>query len=888
MHEEPRNNHISLLKTHVRRTLPRTGLALSAIVFSMPTFAQGSSESELEEIVVKGIRGSILESLQTKRDMTNVVDAITANDIGKFPDINLSEALQRVPGVTIGRSETGEGKEINVRGLGPAFSRTEINGGNGINAFDFTVLPSELFEQIIVEKSPTAKTQEGALAAVIRAETPKPFNHQGTRAILSAAAVRGENGDTTPRVFGTYSQNWDDRLGVSVSGFYANPTFESSQLSYGSWVPFRNSASADGLATLPEELLDAATPRTPAYYKYTEDRENYAGAVALQFRSSENLEWTFDALYATAEGDRADDRPDIWTSSIAPSEYTITDGVVTSAVYSDPGVQARVGTTFQDIDQEFLQGNLRLNWALNEYWTVSPGISMVRQELSRNFDLYSFAINNADMTYTVDGEVPNFSSSFTDFSTNPEDFDYNIFLFGTNREELEEEALTLDASRSFDDGPLTAFNLGLRFADRDRIASDGARTFLPGGSQTVLGQPDSSLAAVALLREFNVSGASSPGQILGMDRNALRALYHPTHAGFDDSTDWEVYDRGETSNYLVNEKTYTGYSSVDLKVDKFRLNAGLRIVRTETTAEGNQVAGGVVTPRSVDNSYTDYLPSINTTYEVIDNGLIRAAYSRTVNRPNLSDLRPAQIINSGSFTGSRGNPTLQPFRADQFDLGFEYYFHEGAVFQVIGFVKEIGTLITQESVNEIATFPDQLTGEPTTGIISFTQPVNGDEATVTGIETGFITPFYFLDGFAKDFGVIFNYTYADSEATSRSEDGSTRSTPLPGLSEHSLNAAFFYERDGIESRLAYTWRSEYLRDDNVGRQFGAERYIDDYGQLDFSISVPVVDWGELRFEALNILDDQTVEYSQLANGQTPPTNITEKETIYLLTGRVNF
>lgn len=883
-------NRIFLNKRN-RKNLLRYSLAISALIVAAPALAQDADEDSDDDVIfVKGIRASIGQSLDTKRNSVNVVDAITAEDIGKFPDNNLSEALQRVPGVTIGRSETGEGKEINVRGLGPEFSRTEINGGNGINAFDFTVLPAELFEQVVVEKTPTAKTVEGALAAVVRAETPKPFNHQGTRAAVSASAVIGESGHVTPRVFGLISRNWDDRVGVSLSGFYSNPRFESSQISYGSWVPFRNTATAAGLATLPTELLDAATPRTPAYYKYTEDRENYAGAGAFQFRPSDQLEVTIDAIYAKAEGKRADDRPDIWTASLPPTDFTITDGVVTSASYTDPGVQARVGTTFQDIDQEIFQGNVRINWMPTENWTISPSFSIVRREISRNFDLYSFAINDADFSYTVDGEIPNFSSSFTDFSSNPEDFGYNIFLFGKLREEVDEEVFRLDSTRSFDDGPISAFNVGFRYSDRDRIATDAERTFLSGSTQTVLGQADPSLAAVFLLRDFHVSGAPSnvPSQILGMDINALRALYHPNTDGFDEGTDWDVFDRGETTNYVVKEKTLTGYASVDIDFNAFRMNAGLRVVRTKSIADGNQVVGDVVTPRRVENSYWDYLPSINATYEVIEDGLIRASYSRTVNRPNLSDLRPAQVINSGSFTGSRGNPALQPFRADQVDLGFEYYFHEGALFQVTGFVKEIGTLITQENVNELATFPDQLTGEPTTGIISFTQPVNGDEATVKGIETGFTTPFYFLDGFAQDFGVIFNYTYAQSEATSRADDGSTRSTPLPGLSKHSVNAALYYDHGGIDARLAYTWRSEYLRDDNIGRQFGAERFIDGFGQLDFSLSVPVTDWAEVSFEALNILDAQTTEFSLLPNGQKPPSNFTEKERIFLITGRATF
>jgi len=155
----------------------QSGIVMASLMSGGATFAQNvapptptasTSDDRMEEVVVTGIRASIKQSIDSKRDSVNVVDFLTAQDIGKFPDNNLSEALQRVPGVTINRSETGEGKKINVRGLGPEFSRTIINGGSGINGFDYTLLPSEMFTQVSVEKSPTASSQEGALAGVVR------------------------------------------------------------------------------------------------------------------------------------------------------------------------------------------------------------------------------------------------------------------------------------------------------------------------------------------------------------------------------------------------------------------------------------------------------------------------------------------------------------------------------------------------------------------------------------------------------------------------------------------------------------------------------------------------------------------------------------------------
>ena len=879
-----------LLNRVSQTALLMSGIAMTALFVPTPVLAQNVDESSiLEEITVTGIRASITRSLDKKRDSVNVVDFLSAEDIGKFPDNNLSESLQRIPGVTINRSETGEGKQINVRGLGPQFSQTIVNGGNPISGFDFTLLPSEMFTEVSVEKSPTAKSVEGALGGTVRAETPKPFSHEGLRGAISGTAVLGEEGSTNPRVFALISKNWDDKFGVSLSGFYSTPQFESSEIGFGSWVPFRNTATAADAATLPDELLDAGTPRTPAFFKFTEDRENIAVAGTFQARPTDRLEITFDALYADVSGDRIDDRPDFWTSSTVPTNTTIENGVVTSGFFPGAGVQARVGTTQSFIDQEFFQGNFRADWQVNDKWTVSPGINVVRLNQSQAFNLFSFAINGADFQYNVDGDVPRFSTSVTDFASNPEDFGFNLFLFDTRNIKNEEETVTLDVTRSFeDDSPFSAFNFGIRYADRDRIATNSQRSFLFTSAPIAQG---TSLADVAVLRDFGVGGAPdamNPDQILGVDPDAAKALFFPNSDGFDFANTDFVESGRDVLNFSVNEETFTGYVSMDMEWGDVRMNAGLRYVRTEVTAIGNQVVGSVVTPRRVTDSYEDYLPSFNATYEVIDNGFIRASYSRTVNRPTLDDLRPSQAINTGSLTGSRGNPTLDPFRSDMLDLGFEYFFREGALFQVTGFVKEIGTLITLENVNEVATFPDQLTGEPTTGVISFTQPVNGESASILGLELGFTTPFYFLDGFGKDFGIILNYTYADSSASTEASDGTTRETVLPGLSKHSVNAALYYDRAGFSSRLAYTWRDSYLRDDNVGRQFGAERFFEDYGQLDFSLTVPVIEGTSVSFEVLNIFDSKSKEFSLLPSGATPPTNITERERMFLITARATF
>lgn len=850
--------------------------------------APPKSDMVLQEIVVTGVRGSITRALQVKEASVGVVDVITAEDIGKFSDNNLSEALQRIPGVTIDRSELGEGAQINLRGLGPAFSRTEINGGSAFNGFDFGVLASELFSQVTVEKSPTAASTEGGLAGTVYQETPKPFAFEGLAATATAGASIGQEGDTVPRGFALISKNWDDRFGLLASIAYSETDFRTNQVSFGSWGPFRQVASATALATAPQALLDAATPRTTGYYSYILERENIGGTLAFQARPSDTFELTADFIYAKSDSDRWDDRPDapLEGGVDAPTDFTIEDGAVTSATFSN--VQNRIGTSFRPAEDEVYQFTLRGSWQPSDDWTISPGLTYARHDVLNALELFSFAINGTDLSYAVDGDFADFTTDRTDFSSNPEDYGLNVFFYDRNRVEDEEVLAKIDFERTLDLPGITAVKFGARFTDRTSDAQGGF-SVLVQGSDALLPDAPTSLGPVSRLRDFDVGGSPGnvPATILAADVERVKALFYGnadpyTAPGF-------IRDPNDTAlrTFSIDERTLAGYLMGEFEFGKVKMNAGVRLVQTESSSSGSQLIDGEVSPRSDSNSYTNFLPALNLRYALQDDLLLRATYSRTVNRPALFDLRPSTIIDSGPRTGSRGNPDLLPYAADQADLGVEYYFHQGALLNVTGFVKEIDSLITQTTVQEIATFPDQLTREPIQGLIAFTQPANGNSARVLGVEMGVQAPFYFLPGTWSNLGGIVNYTYADSEASITDGTGS-RTTALPGLSKNSFNAVLYYDNGRFDARLAYAWRDTYLRDDPVGRQFGAERFIESFGQLDLAVNFRVFDHLLINVQALNLLDEQRFEVTRIPGIVDLPTNVLELERRLLVGARFTF
>ncbi len=888
----------SLMGHDQRRALRHSFLIGSALalLWSGPVFAQeelATEDAETTEdadaaIVVTGLRAGIERSLDIKRDRVNIVDVVSSEDIGKFPDNNIAESLQRIPGITIDRSELGEGRTINLRGLGTQFTRTVINDGTALNGFDFVSLAPELFANIVVVKSPTAATVEGGLAGTVKLETPKPFDINGFKVVGTAGVSIGQKSEAVPRFFGLVSQNWGDRFGVTLAAAYSETDFRTNEIAFGPWVRFRDIANADALANGPPELLNAATPRTSAYYSHIEKRENIGGTLAVQARPSDDLDITFDLIYAQAEGTVFDDRPDIPIegNNQLPTDYTIEDGAVTSATFSN--IQNRVGTSIRPLSDEVYQGTLRAEWRPTDRLSVRPGLTYARQNLAAELLLYSFAINGATSSYVVDGDVPNFQSEATDFLSNPEDFGFNVFIFDKFSQKLDEYIAALDFEYSFDVPGLRSVEFGARYTDRstDRV---GAFAGLFQGA-ALLGPNPPSLGAVFTTRDFGVGGAppQTPSAILAVDPDQVVSVFYP---GLDPYQSDQFYNdpvQDSIRAFTVAEKTLAGYVQGNFDFGDLQVNAGLRVVRTKTNSSGTQLAGSVATPRTDSGSYTNFLPAINAKYEIFEDALIRATYSRSVTRPDLNSLSPAVIINSGPRTGSRGNPNLRPFIADQADLGFEYYFAPAALVTATAFVKQIDQLITQTVVRELATFPDQLTGEPIQGVIAFTEPANGDRATVKGLEAGLQSGFSFLPGVLSSFGAILNYTYASSEATIRQADGSSRTTPLPGLSKHSANAVLYFDRDGIDARLAYAWRSNYLRNDPVGRQFGAERYIRSFGQLDFSLNVPVTQNFEVGVDVTNILDRQRKEYILIDSGAKLPANVIELGRRFTVTARAVF
>ena len=530
--------------------------------------------------------------------------------------------------------------------------------------------------------------------------------------------------------------------------------------------------------------------------------------------------------------------------------------------------KSRPSSRFVDIDDTFIQFSVSADFTPSQFdgWTITPLFGYTNREAERENSLLSFRANNTDgtvvncsvptanagcngdtdahyLTYNLQGDTVTFSSPFTDFRSNPEDFTLNVLIFRPTVDEDEESTFKLDFNRTFDQSGLKNVDFGFRYNDKTKTVERGDYRLVRTGSPSTAPGFEQ---VFTLLDDFEVDGTSNPyngNQIFIVDPDKYLSIYFPNGFNGVNSTNTvsgtRISNRTGTAanaSYEVNEKTINFYVSSDFDIGKLSLNTGVRFVQTDQTSIGSRVESinrptQVITPVTIKNDYTHFLPSASLRYALKEELLLRMAYSSTLTRANLPQLSPSEtiaLVDATTLgTGTRGNPELQPFTSDNVDLGVEWYFEEEGLLAFNFFYKNINNLIGDEiSVelreNLLPQIPCNPISDPCKGpdlafvdaMVSFTTPTNAASAEIAGFEFSVQKPFSFLDGFGKDFGVLFNYTYTQSSADFGLVSD-VRADGLPGLSENSFNAGLYYDSvlavgGALDARLNYAWRDRYL------------------------------------------------------------------------------
>lgn len=854
--------------------------------------------AELETVVVTGIRRGIEDAISTKREATSIVEAISAEDIGKLPDVSIGESISRLPGVSAQRV-AGRAQVISVRGLSPDFSTTLLNGREMVSTGDnrsveFDQYPSELVSGVTIYKTPDAGLIGQGLSGTLDMQTARPLNFSDTVVAVSgryqesSLGPAANIGDDGSRFNASYIDQFaDGTIGLSIGWSHSNTPIQENQV--GLYEPW-------------QAIGDNWRPGVPegTYYadgikalRRTGKLERDGVMATLQYRPSNAWTSTLDLFYSKAEQvDTANqfevhigdynggfDRLDVTDPRINASN-TFTGGTANN-VY--PLVRGMYNSREDKIEafgwnNDFSVGAARV--VADVSWSRTT-----RDELSLENNtqlLPQPQLDSVELDIRTDG----FSQLVPgrDYS-NPESLYLTGTIYGsgygkTPRVEDELTAFKLAASLPMD-GFVSDLDLGLNYADRSKNKRQpegninlGAQgdTAIAGDLQ--YGLVDLGFAGVGYIPSWNVPGAVA------------------RYMTFDPVEDldylipkaWTVDEQISTAFAKANIDTVWGNVGV-------RGNFGLQVQHTDQSSsanywDGSQPVGSQVIPITKGKTYTDILPSLNLAFLFENESTLRVALARQVARPRVDQMRASMEFGVDTATGipgaGGGNPELDPWRANAFDISYEKYFGNRAYVAAAYFYKDLRSYIYTQT-RDGYDFTDQVaswleangdTLPPGTVIQNtgrYSAPFNGSGGKLQGLELSASLPLDLVFGDAmRGFGVIASASFNDSDITilapeNQSSVGSDPIT-LPGLSDRVYNLTAYFERNGFEARVSQRRRSDFIGE--IGNFSGERtlRYVVGENITDAQVSYSFGDGSALAgmtllLQASNLTDESYRTYS---------------------------
>jgi len=819
----------------------KSALMLGLLSTSQNGFAEEVAKNtvateEIETIQVRGIRGSVVKSLNTKRYSNSIVDAITAEDIGKFPDQNVAESLQRITGVSMSRA-FGEGERISIRGTSENQNRTLLNGqavgsadwwvdSSASRGFNYTILPSEIVSGLEVYKSPEADIDEGSIGGTVIVRTRKPLDLDSNKMAASAIMQHSEiSGKTDPQLSGLYSwKNEQESFGALISVFRQERNLRRDGIEAWDWS-HQNITLEDGT-----EYKNVYASGGGGSAMFTQERVRTGGNLTLQYRPSETIDVTFNALDSTLEANNANQNF-LWIPGHGGSSYTSLDIVDHNKVgkFVQAGVIGLSPTGNNILDETKVRNSklktnsydLKLEHQ-GEVWNSSYHIGVTEGSGGTQTDRSVGWGGNAVLSYDA-SHVESIETSYNKDPADGTQWNLDFLRYDSNDALDKENYVQTDFERDIDVAVFSKIKFGAKYRDHKR---ENIR--LRSQTRTDLNWNLGDYSNPAPSDFYNSIGTSGT-----LDSYAMTDVNKVRKAG--DSLDWNyglLYD----SNFAITEEILAGYIKAEIDVEGMRGNVGVRLVDT------SQTTGAYVGPDEAKvwdtdkTSYFDVLPSINLTIDLSEDMLLRLGAARVMTRPDYAAMTNATTYNTETKTGTGGNSTIEPYRATQFDIGYEWYFSDAGMFSAAVFYKDLHSTLGNTKKKE--TFD---------GVeVTISRPINGPDGTLKGIEIGYQGEIY------QGFGVAANYTYVDGE----SKDLNGKDILIPGISEHTFNFSTYYETEQYSGRISYNYRTGY----DTGRAWPG--YQDDYGQLDATFSYNITDSITAVIEAVNLTDEHTFSYQE--------------------------
>ncbi len=888
--------------------------------------ATQAGENQVEEVVVRGIRASLEKGLAVKRQASQVVESVVAEDIGKLPDNNVVDALQRIAGVQVTNRSGGEATAISIRGL-PDITTT-WNGRNVFTAsgrqFALQDIPANLVKRIDVYKTRAAEQIETGIAGQVDVQTRRPFDFSGPAFSLAARGIWHEQADKfNPNLSALVSNRWDTgagEVGALLSVSYARTKFRDQSVTAGALVPFMTATPAAGWTPL--ERIQPTDGRAPGQQLWIPgsnsglaskagstltvngvatpyllardavfasdfygDRKRPAVNAALQFAPNDRSEYTFEFFY---DGYRNTTFNSLlfsfvdWWGALGPNPAS------TYSLY--PGTNIIKSRTAGSV-YGFNSGDLTsaktdsFVYALNGKWEIGDRLHLTGdfayQDSQYSSQFLAMRTDRVANSITVDFNPGNGVTAFkfdnNALLTDPSQWNVAQLYDNANRNKGDAITLSFDGVYDADWGPLKTVKAGYRYDFRS--ASEAQRN-----QDGFLGRPLSTLDKGLQFtnKDFYDGRSAVPtswvlanGYYLRDHATELRALYKTVNPNFKTTNQLQLF-----TNFNIDEATTAAYLQADFEQELFgrplKAQAGLRYVSVDTEmAFSDQLTGA----RKLDSTkVSDVLPSVTVRYDLADDFVLRFNYGKTLRRPNFTDLNPnynltGDLTNVGYGSGTGGNPDLEATRATNFDLTAEWYFSPGSALYATAFRREIdGLVVPLRRRQTIAN-----SGQNTNSFV-ISQPVNASDGVLKGVEVGLVYFPDYLPGVLKGLGVQASLTKLDSSQNVPSTDATgaitgQQRTAFFGVSDFSYNVTMAYERGKIGARLSYVWRDDFLARNEaalfanpIGIWSKPEK------SLDFQLNYQVRDNLSVSFDAVNLTDEIAQSYYAFGDAGGPSTD----------------
>ncbi len=965
-----------------KRKLLSSSIALAIAGHVAPILAEdatGAANAQMEEVVVKGIRGSLQRSMDIKRDSMGVVDAISAEEMGKFPDANLAESLQRITGVSISRSR-GEGSQVTVRGFGPEYNLVTLNGRQmpthyGLSrSFDFGDLASEGVAGVQVYKTGRADVPSGGVGSTINISTPKPLegNEIFNVAIKAVNDTSTREGDSiTPEFSGIYMKRFnDDKFGVAIIASKQRRDNGVNAASTGGW--FTQEGTSGSIVPNDANQINRPTgtgefysiPQSMAYNIAEFENDRINSQVVLQWAATDAITTTLDYIRSEYTVERKYSDFSAWfsnTNALTQSSEWAMDGIHATPIYYTETLAYRdfaMGTGRDGRE------NLNESVGLNVEWVVNDDLVLTLDHHDSSAEQGATGPNGTSSLITMASYEKVGQTLVTgydmpvlilDLDSSGNQGDRPLYksdmlitgsAFGNDAARMDIQQTKLSGQWNLTESSSIDFGIAATEISNRSVSSivqlDNWNADL---APTSLGDLNEILVRSSIEDQFDeLSGLNHTGAQTEFFTASLADLQAVSEAGYAASgrdyaatgdcgtgycasTDWN-------QDLRTTEESFAGFVRLNWSGDiggmPANLHAGVRYEETDIVsaqksiqfdntswkASGEEVyvqptvdASGAYVPeyRSFDGNYSFLLPSIDFDIEVVENVIARASFSETVTRPSYGDIKggiaaggPVQYRTNTPPALSAGDPTLVPIQSENIDLSVEWYYGSDSYFSVGYFEKEvdnfIGTLpqdvelfpevtnviggqlwnqaiaeggFTANQYSEIGAFivanysdnPAVVdgviysqAGDPTL-MWTLTKPVNQKTASVDGIEVN-------LQHTLGDtgFGFVANATFANADVGYDNSNIGAGQFVLNGLSD-SANLIGYYDKNGLQVRLAYNWRDDFLAGAGQGQGTNTNpTNVAAYGQLDLGITYEASENLTVYFSGQNITNETVHVY----------------------------